>query len=56
MAIKDADVIDKTPVYSANTPVSEVAQALLFHYAILVLEEGGSVGIVTRADFLKLLC
>jgi len=55
MKIKDADVIDEAPTYPLNTPIAEIAQALLFHYAVLISEENGKIGIVTRADFLKLL-
>jgi len=55
MKIKDAEVIDKTPTYPVDTPIAEVAQALLFHYAILIEEGNGRIGIVTRADFLQLL-
>jgi predicted transcriptional regulator len=55
MEIKDADVIDEAPTYPLNTPIAEIAQALLFHYAVLISEGKGKIGIVTRADFLKLL-
>ena len=55
MKIKDADVIDEAPTYPLNTPIAEIAQALLFHYAVLVSEGKGKIGIVTRADFLELL-
>lgn len=55
MKIKDADVIDEAPTYPLNTPIAEIAQALLFHYAVLISEKNGKIGIVTRADFLKLL-
>ena len=53
MAIKDAKVIDEAPTYLLNTPIAEIAQALLFHYAVLILEKQRKTGIVTRADFLK---
>ena len=55
MKIKDAEVIDKAPTYPLDTPIAEIAQALLFHYAVLINEGNGKIGIVTRADFLKLL-
>jgi predicted transcriptional regulator len=55
MKIKDAEVIDKAPTYPLDTPIAEIAQALLFHYAILIEELNGKIGIVTRADFLELL-
>lgn len=55
MKIEDADVIDEAPTYPSNTPIAEIAQALLFHYAVLISEGKGKIGIVTRYDFLKLL-
>jgi predicted transcriptional regulator len=55
MAVKDAEVIDEAPIYSPKTSVSEIAQALLYHYAVLILESRDKVGIVTRADLLQLL-
>ena len=55
MKIKDADVIDDVPTYPLKTPISEIAQALLYHYAVLVSEGKGKIGIVTRPDFLRLL-
>jgi predicted transcriptional regulator len=55
LAVKDAEVIDEAPTYSPKTSVSEIAQALLYHYAILILESRDKVGIVTRADLLQLL-
>jgi len=51
MKIKDAEVIDKAPTYPLDAPIAEIAQALLFHYAILIDEGNGKIGIVTRADF-----
>jgi len=53
--IKDAGIIDKAPIYPMETPIAEIAHALLFHYAILIQEGNGKIGIVTRADFLDLL-
>lgn len=55
MKVNDADVIDEAPIFALNTPIAEVAQALLFHYAILINDKNAKVGIITRADFLKLL-
>jgi len=68
MTIEDAKVIDSVPIYPVNAPISEIAQALLFHYAVLInetrqgedVDDRGKVkpqnlGIVTRADYLKLL-
>jgi CBS domain-containing protein len=53
--ITDAEIIDEAPTYPLNTPIAEIGQALLFHYAILILESRGKIGIVTRADFQKML-
>ena len=55
MTIKDANVIDEAPTYPMATPIAEIAQALMFHYAILIIEKRGKIGIVTRADLLKML-
>ena len=54
--IKDADVIDKVPKYPSKSRLIEVAEGLMHHYAVLIEENmGKTVGIITRADFLKLL-
>lgn len=55
MTIEKAEVIDQAPTYSQDTSIAEIAQALLFHYAILIFKERGKVGIITRADFLKII-
>ena len=55
MTIKQAKIVDETPTYPLKTPIAEIAQALMFHYAILILETRDKIGIVTRADFLKAL-
>ena len=56
MQIKDADVIDEVPKYPPDSRLIEVAEGLMHHYAVLIEEDmEGSVGIITRADFLKLL-
>lgn len=68
MRIRDAEVLDPVPIYPITASVSEIAQALTFHYAVLIDEakqedivdsrrkvEHNNVGIVTRADYLKLL-
>lgn len=54
MKIKEADIIDAAPIFPPTSPIIEIAQALIYHYAVLVQESEGNVGIVTRADFLKL--
>lgn len=53
MPIKEAKIIDEAPIYPLETPIAEIAQALLFHYAVLILETREKVGLVTRADFLE---
>lgn len=56
MRIKDAEVIDEVPKYPSESPLIEVAEGLMHHYAVLTEEEmGKKIGIITRADFLKLL-
>ena len=55
MRIKDADVVDIVPNFPLTSSIIEIAQALIYHYAVLVVEANGKVGIVTRADFLQLL-
>lgn len=53
--IKDVGVIDEAPTFTFNASIIEIAQALVYHYAVLISEGKEKVGIVTRADFLKLL-
>jgi len=55
MKIKDAGVIDAAPTFPLNSSIIEIAQALMYHYAVLISEGKGKFGIVTRYDFLKLL-
>ena len=54
MTLIDADIIDHAPVYSSEDHIAEIAQALMFHYAILV-SQGSQFGIITRADYLKMV-
>lgn len=56
MTLKDANMIDIVPNFPLTSSLIEIAQALIYHYAVLVEEADKKVGIVTRADFLKLLC
>jgi len=50
------EVIDQVPKYPPDSPLIEVAEGLMHHYAVLIGEEmKKEVGIITRADFLKLL-
>ena len=55
LKVKNARIIDEAPIYPLKTPVAEIAQALLFHYAILIVEQDKKIGIVTRADLMKIL-
>ena len=55
MKIKEADMIDVVPIFPLTASLTEIAQALIYHYAVLVVEADENVGIVTRADFLRLL-
>jgi predicted transcriptional regulator len=55
MTIRDADVIDEVPRYPLESPLLEVSEGLMHHYAVLIEEGAGKYGIITRADFLKLL-
>jgi predicted transcriptional regulator len=55
--LEDAKLIDQVPIYPSDSPLIEVAEGLMHHYAVLVQEEitERKIGIITRADFLKLL-
>ena len=56
MPIRDADIIDKVPEYPLSSPLIEIAEGLLHHYAVLMRDEfENHFGIITRADFLRLL-
>ncbi len=54
MKIKEADIIDAAPIFPLTSSIVEIAQALIYHYAVLVQESEEHIGIVTRADFLEL--
>jgi predicted transcriptional regulator len=56
MPIRDADIIERVPEYPLSSPLIEIAEGLLHHYAVLVRDEfENQFGIITRADFLRLL-
>ncbi len=55
LKVKNAGIIDEAPIYPLNTQVAVIAQALLFHYAILIIEKDRKIGIVTRADLMKVI-
>jgi predicted transcriptional regulator len=50
-----ADLIDKVPTYPSNAKFIEVAEGLMRHYSVLIQEDNGEIGIITRWDFLKLI-
>lgn len=52
--IKETHLIDKVPIYPLDSSLTEVAEGLMHHYAVLVEEGNGKYGIITRADYLKL--
>jgi predicted transcriptional regulator len=54
MTVSQAEVIDHAPVYSFEDHIAEIAQALMYHYAILI-SQGSQYGIFTRADLLKII-
>ncbi len=54
MTLKQADVIEQAPIYSSEDHIAEIAQALMFHYAVLI-SHGSQYGIITRADLLKIV-
>ncbi|MGB9614555.1 MAG: CBS domain-containing protein [Fervidobacterium sp.] len=53
LTVEDAQLEDP-PEYSHDTSLQDIAHSLLDYYAVLVKEGGKVVGIITRADFLKL--
>lgn len=54
MTLIEADVIEQAPIYSSEDHIAEIAQALMFHYAILI-SHGSQYGIITRADLLEIV-
>ena len=55
LTIRDAGVVDRVPEYPMETNFREIAQLLTYYYAIPLFEGAKVVGIITRADILKLL-
>lgn len=49
------DLIDSVPTYPLSSTLMEVAEGLMHHYAVIIDEQIGKYGIITRNDFLKLL-
>jgi predicted transcriptional regulator len=55
LKIGEAGIIDEPPQYPIGSKMIEVSQVLTNYYAVLLTSEEKVVGIVTRADILKLL-
>lgn len=53
--VKESGLIDKPSIFPAEASQTEVSEALIHHYAVLVKEANGKIGIATRNDFMKLL-
>ena len=53
--IKDSNLIDETPIFPLKSSLEEVAEGLMYHYAVLIKEENGDFGIITRWDYLQLI-
>ena len=53
--VKESGLIDKPTIFPEEATQTEVSQALIHHYAVLVEEANGKIGIATRNDFMKLL-
>lgn len=53
--IRHAQLVDKVPMFPLTATPTEIAEALLRHYAVLIDEGQGEYGILTRANFLQFL-
>ena len=54
LRLRDAGVIEEPPRYPSNSGLVEVAQVLTNYYAVLLTSGERVIGIITRADILKL--
>jgi predicted transcriptional regulator len=52
---KVSSLVDRPPKFNTNSKFIEVAQGLMHHYSVLIEEDNGGIGIITRWDFLKLI-
>jgi predicted transcriptional regulator len=52
---KVSSLVDRPPRFNTNAKFIEVAQGLMHHYSVLIEEDNGEIGIITRGDFLNLL-
>jgi len=55
MKINEAKIIDEIPSYPSETPLADIALTLVNYYAVLITENVKVSGMITRADFLKLV-
>lgn len=55
LRIENADIIEDIPHFPDDTPIAQIGQALINYYAVMLTKNGDIVGVVTRADFLKLI-
>jgi predicted transcriptional regulator len=54
LTIRKAGVIEEIPTYPIGSKMVEITQVLMNYYAVLLTKEEKVVGIITRADILKL--
>lgn len=47
--------LEEIPQYPHDDALQSIANALLHHYYVIVEKDGEVIGIITRADFLKIL-
>ena len=56
MMLKQAETIESSAIYPLDASISSVANALIHFYAVMLSENDSPKTIVTRWDYLKLLC
>jgi len=56
MTLKQAETIESSAIYPLDASISSVANALIHFYAVMLSENDSPKTIVTRWDYLKLLC
>lgn len=56
LRLMEAEVVEEIPKYPIETKMTEIAQVLMNYYSVLLTDnEEEIVGIITRADLLKLI-
>jgi len=55
LRLEEAEVIEEIPKYPIGTKMTEIAQVLMNYYSVLLTDNEEIVGIITRADLLKLV-